>query len=84
MSTETQFQAAIGAMLLAEISCYNISIALKHFNNTIDPRITGWELYRDGKLKYTYDRVHDRLIPFGCSHENSRITIEAYEYMISA
>ena len=77
MSTDKQFQAALGNMLLGDIFCPNISMALKHFNETIDQRITGWELYRDGKLKYTYDRVHDRVVPYDRSHETGRVLVEA-------
>lgn len=76
MSTETLYQAAIANMFLGEITCHNITIALRHFNKTIDPRITGWELYRNGRLAYTYDRVHDRVVPFDRSPKAGRVLVE--------
>lgn len=56
------YQAAISNIFLGEIEATSISSALHFFNKKLDPRITGFEIYRNGKLCYSYTRNDDQLV----------------------
>lgn len=63
MRVENQWTAAIGNYFLDEIICIGITRAIHHFNRTIAEGITMYEIYRDGKLRYRYDRQRDLITP---------------------
>lgn len=77
ISTTNQYQAVIANMLLCEVESTNFTSALRTFNEKIDARITGWEIYRNGKLAYTYDRVRDRVVPYDRSAKTGRVLVTA-------
>lgn len=65
LTTEHYWQAAVGAYYLASITCASVTEAIEYFRGYIHEGIGGWEIYRDGKRRYTYDRAHDRITPTG-------------------
>lgn len=63
LNLEHQWQAAIGNYFLAECVAMNITLAIREFEKQIATSIENFQIYKDGKLRYNYDRKLDRLTP---------------------
>ena len=63
LNLEHQWQAAIGNYFLAECKAVNLTLALNEFEKQIGNDIEFFQIYKDGKIRYNYDRKLNRITP---------------------